>query len=352
MFRSLPALALMLALSGCNGSGCRGSSSGEKVHAAAKGKGATRKGPRDDRLGAVRRWACQLAGLTMEGAAEALVASPYDLLVLDPTRSRKEHPDFDGKGLVGRLHATRGGAGRGRLVLARVSAGQAESSRDYWLEDWVAPSENGPGSPDFLVCKDPDGRPDSYPVAYWDPGWKKILLGVLDSVIADGYDGVYLDRVEVFLNTDVKQRAVSDGVDPAVEMIKLVGEIRRHARARVPRFLVVAQNGAGLVRGHPEYLGAIDAIAQEQIFFDGKTDADWDDPDACDVGVPGSGPYSRRFYIQRLEPYRAAGLPVLNVEYACDPANVREAYELSAKQGYLTYVSRRPLDRLAPPPGR
>ena len=349
MYRSLPALALVLALSGCNESGCRGSGSGGKIDASTKGKGPTHGSPRDDRLGAAKRWACQIAGLTREGAIQALVASPFDLLVLEPTHTQKQYADFDGKGLLARLHATRGGAGKRRLVLARVSAGQAESSRDYWLDDWVAPSENGPGSPDFLVCKDPDGRPESYPVAHWDPGWKKILLGVLDRVIADGYDGVYLEHVEVFLNTDVKQRAVSDGVDPAAEMIKLVGEVRRHARARRSGFLVVAQNGTELVRGHPEYLRAIDAIAQEQVFFDGKTDAEWDDPDACDVRVPGSGPYSRQFYIRRLEPYRAAGLPVLNIEYACEPPNVREAYDLSAKQGYLTYVSRRPLDRLAPP---
>lgn len=352
MSRSLLALALVLALSGCSGSGCRGSTPGKRSDAASRGKGPTHGSPRDDRLAAVKRWACQIAGLTMEGAVQALVASPFDLLVLEPTRTQKQHAGFDGKGLVGRLHATKGEAGRARLVLARVSAGQAESSRDYWLDDWVAPSENGPGSPDFLVCKDPDGRDGSYPVAYWDPGWKKILLGVVDRVIADGYDGVYLERVEVFLNTDVKQRAVGDGVDPAVEMIKLVGEVRRHARARRAGFLVAAQNGTELVRGHPEYLRAIDAIAQEQIFFDGKTDAEWDDPEACDVRVPGSGPYGRRFYIRRLEPYRAAGLPVLNIEYACEPANVREAYSLSARQGYLTYVSRRPLDRLVLPPGR
>lgn len=121
---------------------------------------------------------------------------------------------------------------------------------------------------------------------------------------------------------------------------------------------------AGPVRaggfGGQDYLDIIDGIAQEQIFFDGDADTDWEDANSGDHRVQDQCPeddpecgYSREFYNDWLQEYVEAGKAVLSVDYAADAANVAEAYDNASDAGYVPYVSRRPLDRLAdtPPPG-
>ncbi|MHC5112182.1 MAG: hypothetical protein ACYTHJ_20165, partial [Planctomycetota bacterium] len=102
------------------------------------------------------------------------------------------------------------------------------------------------------------------------------------------------------------------------------------------------------------YLDMIDAIGQEQIYFDGDADTTWFDANAGDKPVPAEGDgYSRQFYEETLEPFLDAGKLVISVDYAQVPANVQEAYMRAAQRGYVAYVSLRPLDRLTetPPPG-
>ncbi len=300
-------------------------------------------------LAGVGTWAYQIQGLTKSGAVAALVASHYDLLVLEPTRTDKSTQSFDSKGMVQQLHAA-----KGRLVLAYVDIGEAEDWRTYWKSDWVKPTSSEKGVPDFLVTTDPDGWSGNYPVAYWDPRWKEIVIhgagSVLAKVLEDGYDGIYLDWVEAYANSKVAAEAVKAGKDPAAEMVAFIGEIRAYARARDPDFLVVPQNVPELAEKRPEYLKVVDGIAQEAIIFDGDADTAWSDPAACDRRVSSS---TRAFLEQKLALWKGAGLPVFHVEYACDAANVSESYALSTAKGFRGYVTRRPLDRLTttPPPG-
>ncbi|MCD6360319.1 MAG: hypothetical protein J7M38_05580, partial [Armatimonadetes bacterium] len=75
--------------------------------------------PPEDRkalLDAVTTWACQLQGLERAGAVNALAASAYEMLVLEPTRTVQGSEQFDTAGMVARLKALPDG-GR-RLVLA------------------------------------------------------------------------------------------------------------------------------------------------------------------------------------------------------------------------------------------
>ena len=98
----------------------------------------------------------------------------------------------------------------------------------------------------------------------------------------------------------------------------------------------------------------IDAIAQEQIWYDGAADTSWADPKACDVVVPATGAkYSQAHYLGMLQKYKDFNVPIFNCEYACGATKVQHAYGESLKQGFVPYVSRRPLDRLTdtPPPG-
>ena len=85
------------------------------------------------------------------------------------------------------------------MCLAYLNVGQAEDYRSYWQSEWRAPADSARGTPDFMVSVDPDGWPGNYPVTYWDPRWKRVLFGhraaLLDQILEDGFDGVYLDWV-------------------------------------------------------------------------------------------------------------------------------------------------------------
>ena len=312
----------------------------------------------------VEFWAYQIGGLENDGAVDALVESSYDLLVVEPTRSDRENTDFDTARMVERLHESPASrTDRTKLVIAYIDIGEAEDWRTYWAADWVAPTGSAAGSPDFLLTIDPDGWAGNYPVAYWDDRWKDIMIydddSVLQQVLDDGFDGIYMDWVEAYSDETVAAVADALGLDPIEEMIAFIAEIRDYARAQNPDFLVVPQNAAELLEfGGDEYLELIDAIAQEQIYFDGDADTEWNDIDSADHVVPDEDPvgeegYSRSFYEGWLSEYLDAGKVVLCVDYASEPSNVADAYNRSSANGYIPYVSRRPLDRLTdtPPPG-
>ena len=306
----------------------------------------------------VKYWAYQIQHLDRNNAVSKLVKTTYDMLVLEPTRTDKDNAEFDSKGMVDKLHATKGKSGKSKIVIAYIDIGEAESWRYYWKDDWKKPTKRKRGKPDFLIIPDPDGWEDNYPVAFWDKRWKDIIIydkdSMLNQILDDGYDGIYLDWVEAYSNDKVKQACSKEGKDSAVEMIAFIKEMRIHTRKRNPGFLIIAQNAAALAVGHPAYFKVIDAIAQEQIYYDGSADTKWNDPKSCDRVVPKRGDgYSHEFYQKQLRLYQQAGLPVFNVEYACSKKNVKEAYRISAKQNYVPYVTRRPLSRLTSdlPPG-
>ena len=309
-------------------------------------------GPRDRRAGAaslhdVRSWAYQIQGLEEDGAVEALVNSAYDMLVIEPTRSVRGSAGFDTAGLVARLHQ------RGKLVLAYIDIGEAEDYRLYWEEDWQAPGQGMAGEPDFLVTLDPDGWSGNYPVAFWDERWKAIVIyddeSLLNMALADGFDGVYMDWIEAFSDPSVAAAAAAQGRDPALEMVRFVGEIRTYSREKWPAFLVVAQNGADLVELASQYTEAIDGLAQENLFYAGAADTEWGDPRSGDISTSTA---DREYLLDLLEVYREAGVHLFCVDYTLRPEHAADAYRQHQEAGCAGYVSQSPLSRLTdtPPP--
>jgi cysteinyl-tRNA synthetase len=340
--RGLPALGLLLiGLAGC-GSG------GDEL--AGLPDTPTVRGGLFDDLKAADTWAYQIQALENASRRQALEASGYDLFVLEPTRTVKGSQSFNTARMVSRL---KNAGGRRRLVLAYVDIGQAERYRTYWKSWWKAPTKSGPGTPNFLLAADPDGWSDCFTVAYWDARWQAITAtgtdSLLDVLLDDGFDGIYLDWVEAYGEPQVKARANSDGVDPKTEMVRFISRIRLTAQQRNPDFLVIAQNASPLLAARPVYATVIDGIAQEDLHFRGESDVDWWDPRSGDIRTPNS---ERTALEQRLDGYLAAGLPVLTVDYCVKESNRLSSYTLSRDRGYIPFVSRTPLDRLpkAPPP--
>jgi cysteinyl-tRNA synthetase len=313
-------------------------------------------------------WGYQIQKVEDQGAVDSLDASYYDMLVLEPTRtdwSTDVTKFFDTKSMNDRLRNSMASDGVHRkLLIAYIDIGEAEDWRWYWTwsTEWDCQPPTPGDWPEYILVCDPDGWTGNYPVAYWDEEWKDIIIygentgthpdrdytSVIDETIIDGFDGIYLDWVEGFENEAVIAAAQLAGVDPAVEMINFIQEMRDYAALRNPDFLIIQQNAASLIEGHPELTTVIDAIAQEAIWFDGDATDDWNDPNGYDFPNDTS---LVNYYIGYCDEYQDAGLPVFDCEYALDSADI--AYANSDDVGYVPYATRRSLGRLTttPPPG-
>ena len=294
------------------------------------------------RLKDVRFWAYQIQNQQLNGSIEKLAESDYDLLVIDQIRSLKGDEDYDDRADVSRLKQTKGASGKPKIVLCYIDVGEAESYRWYWRDGWQI------GAPDWIIAEDPDGWDENYPVKVWAPEWRRIMEKAIDRIIADGYDGIYLDWLEGYSFGPVKEAAGEEGLDSQEELIDFVTDLARYARSKKPDFIFMAQNAAELGRD-PAYVRVFDAIAQEAIWYDGSGDPDT----GTRHGDRRIDPEDSEDYLDQLGRWSRLGRPVFDVEYAAKALNAHRAYRLGTKQGFKTYVALRPLAALTEntPPG-
>ena len=115
----------------------------------------------------------------------SLVATNYDALILDLEFEDGPLTTAD----VAQLKVKANGGTR--LVLCYLSIGEAEDYRSYWNAAWYT------NPPEWLSEENPNWA-GNYSVRYWDPEWRAIVFDRIDVVLAAGFDGVYLDRVDVY----------------------------------------------------------------------------------------------------------------------------------------------------------
>lgn len=296
---------------------------------------------------------------------QQIVNSNYDLVVLDYIPSEVENTGFPMAQVIEQLH----NAPHPKLVIAYIDIGQAEDYRTYWQPGW------GIGNPEWITGLDPDGWEGNYPVAYWDDDWRNIWLadnGYIPAIVEAGFDGMYLDWVEAYSDENVIAAAQADGVDPRQEMVWWVADLAETARSRNPDFIVIGQNAAELAADE-EYRDTIDAIAQEQVWFDGgadnhppgdcplpRTDADVDSAAYRDSLSPACRRQFDEFpnstlhvssqeYLRDLQAARNWGLTIFTVDYALQPENVARVYRTSRELGFIPFVSNRALDQFVEP---
>ena len=290
----------------------------------------------------VRFFAYQLQGQDESGSIGRLADSRYDLLVIDQTRSLKGEEGYDSAADVARLKGSEGSSGGKKVVVCYLDVGEAESYRWYWRDGWRV------GSPEWIVAPDPDGWDENYPVKFWRPEWKRIMNEAVDRIIEDGYDGIYLDWLEVYSFEPVAEAARSEGLNARDELVEFVRELTVRAGTKSPGFLCIAQNAAEL-GSDPEYVELFDAIAQEGVWYEGGGDPDTDETPG-DVSVD---PELTRELLGDLRLWQERRKPVFDVEYAQESSSVNRAYALGEEHGFKTYVTLRALDALSktPPPG-
>lgn len=282
-------------------------------------------------LNAISNWAYQLQDFDPERAARA----PFDLLVIDPTLEGDDDSALSPATLE---RLKRKPDGSRRIVLAYLSIGEAESYRSYWHRSW-----NGK-KPGWLLGENPDWE-DNYAVRFWQDGWQKIIFGTaqacLDKIIAQGFDGVYLDKCDVYEDLERRYRAVAKSrKDLPGDMIDFITALSAHARHLKPGFHIVMQNAEGLL-DHARLRQILSAVAKEELMFgqDGGEKRNQDD----------DYQYARH----QLDLARKDGLPVLVVEYLNNGAKIAEAVQTANTLGYVLAIAnpnRELADLGAPPP--
>lgn len=263
-------------------------------------------------LNAVRTWGYQLQNVDM---AE-LAGLDLDLLVID-------HADSSGRPLLGSSVADlkRKSDGGRRIVLSYLSIGEAERYRSYWEESWDRIA------PDWLGDENP-AWPGNYAVDFADPDWQRLIYGnagaLLDTIIDQGFDGAYLDRVDAYYG---------QGQQARLAMKAFVAALKTYAENRRPGFLIFQQNAEELL-SDPDHRAKIDGLAKEDLLFN--------------VRGPGvANPSSMVQESQRLITFLAEeGKPVLVVEYDLSADQAAAATSTLRKQGYVPTMASRDLSQL------
>ena len=269
----------------------------------------------------------QLQNLDLTAAGN----SRFDVVITDYAANGHEATRFT-RGQIAALQHSPGGAKR---VLAYMSIGEAETYRWYWQQAWDANGDGVPdkGAPSWLGRSNPDWT-DNYKVRFWDPGWQAIIYGTpesyLDKIIADGYDGVYLDIIDVYEywgpggdGKPVRAQAAQDMVD----FVRRLAEYARVVKGK-PDFAVFPQNGAPLGK-HPEYMAVVTGIGQEDTWYNGDAVAPWTAEN-----------------VRALERFKGAGKLVLCTDYCRRPAHIERFYRKAQALGFVPYATVRDLDKM------
>ena len=247
----------------------------------------------------------------------------FDLVVVS-TAAAGNSPDT--------IPALKRSEGGDKIVLAYMSIGQAETYREYWQPEW---KKNPPA---WLDEGDATWSNDFW-VRYWMPEWQAIIFGspesYLDRIIALGFDGVYLDRVDAYQFYQER-----DGRETAAqEMVDFVLALTAYARKQRPGFGVFPQNAEELGIQFPDYLAQMTGIGVEDLYYGYPVDHQASPPEWT----------AQREDILRR--WVEAGKLVLTIDYTARPEQIADAYCRSWRNGFVPYVTDRSLGRLRINPG-
>jgi len=245
-------------------------------------------------LTAVERWAPVFGGF------DPRLITGFDLAVVDAVPQPDGYRDATRED-VELLHD------RGMLVLAYLSVGTVERWRHY-----------AAGVPSSWTLAPVEGWEGERYVDARARGWRELMRREARALAAAGFDGLYLDNLDVAEGFPQTRPGV----------VTLVRELRR----AVPDILLVAQNGLSVATRIP-----IDGIAHEDVF------ARWNGK----AYVRTAAAETRRLVhaLQRVRDRRS--IPVFTLDYALPGSELGlEAVECSLAAGFRPTVSVLDLDQL------
>ncbi len=205
-----------------------------------------------------------------EAAISKLAGCDRDWIILDVSFGGDEQSRWTAT----ELQTIRQGKA-GRKVIAYLSIGEAEDYRSYWKPSWKQTP------PDFLLKENPDWA-GNYSVKFWTKAWQQIILDEIDKITTQGFDGLYLDKVDIFEDFEYdpeRKDWIDHRINPATkhsyrkEMIAWVQAVAKRARMKNRAALVIPQNGSPLLEDR-SFRQAISGIGIEDLFTDGEQKQD------------------------------------------------------------------------------
>lgn len=256
-------------------------------------------------------WRYQLDRINVD----ELAADPSDLLVIDYAKKDGKVPLTAED--VARIKIRPDG--RPRLVVAYLSVGESEAYRFYWRQHWAA-------SPPDWLAEENCAWPNAHRVRFWKPDWKDINFRAQDSylrrIVAAGFDGVYLDRVDIFETFEKEHPSARR------DMIGFVADLAATARRLKPGFLVIPQNAEALL-DDAGYRSTIDGLGKESLLHGGVETGKRNSTD--DI----------KWSTHLLRKLQGEGKPVFIVEYLINAAQIdRTNLELRSRNFVPAFETR------------
>jgi len=249
----------------------------------------------------------------------------YQLQRADPTRIGETAYDLavvsigasgGSRQVIQKLKHSPGGE---KVVLCYISIGQAEDFQFYWNNEWYV------NPPAWLDEPDPDWAGARW-VRYWDPAWQAIIYGsddaYLDRILALGFDGIYMDRVDTYQYYEQKGRTTA-----AEEMVDFILAMASYAQEQQPGFGILPQNAEELGIRFPEYMEAVTGVGVEDLYYGYPREHEPSPPDWT----------AARERI--LDQWVAAGKLVLTIDYSRRPEQIDDAYARARARGYVPFVT-------------
>ncbi len=194
-------------------------------------------------------WLYQLQNIDPEEISQ----TDFDYVVIDYSSNGAEDGEFSPED-IDLIRSS------GKVVLAYLSIGEAENYRFYWRDEWYH------DPPEWLGKENPKW-PGNYAVKYWMEGWKTIVKEYVKRILKQGFDGVYLDRVDEFeywSNDENGEDLVLDRGVAAELMIEFIKDISDWLGK--DKFLFI-QNGESIVEyAGNDFFEVVDGIGLEDLF--------------------------------------------------------------------------------------
>lgn len=198
-------------------------------------------------------------------------------------------------------------------VFSYLSIGEAENYRPYFkkLDKSLIMQEN----------KNWDGN---FTVKFWDHNWQRIIDKYLYQIIDQGFEGVYLDIIDVF-------HRFKDEKHYAELMLKFIQHISKITKEKNTNFSIILQNGVDIIDyiDKPKMLlDSIDGISIEAYLFNYK-----DNNKAVKL-IDKSDPM-----IKLIKQYKKANKLVLSVEYNLNSQQTKNYFKLAKYLGVIPLVT-------------
>jgi uncharacterized protein (TIGR01370 family) len=199
-------------------------------------------------LGRVRSFEYILeANLSAPGVYAAIANSPIDLFLLGSNAG------------LNRAAADPSGS---KLIFGYVDVAEAAS--------YAEPSLFASGPlPSWMGNQNP-GYPGLYTVQYWNPAWEPLLFSVIDKVVTEGYDGIFLDVLDGDTEWSIGNIEGNPVYPNAVgAMTTLLSDIRNYISKTYPgkSFYLIGNNPTEIASANPGALRNLDAIFNEVAFY-------------------------------------------------------------------------------------